>query len=94
MKMSYNNMSVLFTGTGARALCASQSFNVSGHYVVMLRILKYILNNFRKGEIQRICGYGCNEDIYGSVRPADGQYVSDQELPDLVWYMWLYDITI
>ena len=45
MKMSYNNMSVLFTGTGARALCASQSCSVFGHYVVMLRILKYILNN-------------------------------------------------
>ena len=40
-----------------------------------------------KGEIQRIYGSGCNEDIYGSVRPADGQYVSDSELPDLVRYM-------
>lgn len=41
-------MSVLFTGTGARALCASQSCSVFGHYVVMLRILKYILNNLGK----------------------------------------------
>ena len=48
MKMSYNNMYVLFTGTGARALCASQSCSVFGHYVVMLRILKYILNNLGK----------------------------------------------
>lgn len=37
--------------------------------------------------MQRIYGSGCNEDIYGSVRPADGQYVYDPELPDLVRYM-------
>ena len=48
MKMSYNNISVLFTGTGARALCASQSYTVFGHYGVMPRILNIYLNNLRK----------------------------------------------
>ena len=87
MKMSYNNMSVLFTGTGARALCASQSCSVFGHYVVMLRILKYILNNLGKEKYSAYTVPAVMKIFTGALRPADGQYVYDPELPDLVRYM-------